>query len=69
MGKQAHGDIPLRGLIQRQASVGYAVRHAAGGQVALDGGENFAGEMGAEFVVGVAANQARRFSSGWRPAR
>ncbi len=50
-------------FIQRQHSndsnptelLRHAVRDAGGGQIAFDGSEGFAGELGAELVVGVAA--------------
>src|ERR1039458_1230100 len=35
--------------------IAHAVRHAAGGSVALDGGKNLAGQKGAQFVVRMAA--------------
>jgi len=38
-------------------------------QIAFDGSKGFTSKLGAQFVVGMAANQARRFSSGLRPAR
>ena len=48
----------------KRTSVGHAVGYAGGGQVAFDRGKNFTGEMGAEFVVGVAAEPCAKILCG-----